>query len=358
MRSQRPVGLTNWVNLLQNPSLDFFNSTYLNFRKALSNTEEINRFYKIAGFTFCLKFAGTSMLDTLTRALSHLEIESVEKCDLTVCIWDSFSTDTSSITFPWSPNSSYALRGEVLGYDLERIYTVVDIHTKALHVFDLDLHLALYWIQDAKELPWWVRGSPLQQMFHWWLRTYNYQLTHAAVVGFAQGGVLLAGKGGAGKSTTALACMRAGMHYVSEDYCVLSDLPNIWGYSIYHSAKIEEKTLRWFPELEPHVENSNRKKEDKAFLFHHRFQPEKILMGCPIKALIALKVSEKNQSHLESISPIEAISSLAVSTMWQLTHTGPVVFNHLKRIAQNLPCYRLHLSKNLMEAPQLIGKIL
>jgi hypothetical protein len=235
---------------------------------------------------------------------------------------------------------------------------VLDIHTKVLHVIDKKQKLALYWINDTADLPWWIGGSPLQLILHWWMSSLGIQLTHAAAIGYPEGGVLLAGKSGSGKSTTSLACMKQGMKYISEDYCLLSDLPEICAFSVYNSAKITGKTLELFPELEKRVENLSRTPEDKAFLFHQKFQPEKILLGCPLKAVIALNIVDSEDSRLQPILSHDALAALSVSTMWQLTHTGPSVFNHLKRVTESLPCYRLHLGRDLTQSPELIGGLL
>lgn len=335
--------------------LDFFNSVQQRFLAALSQERQF--FYRLAQFTFCLRFAGDSLIDSLTPALEHLRIDPLEECDLTICIWDSASTHTDPIAFPW-PQNAHAVRGETLGYSDERIHTVAGDATKALHLFDKERRLALYWIQDAKQLPWWVAGSPLLQIFHWWMDLRGHQLTHAAAVGHPQGGVLLSGKSGSGKSTTALACMKAGMHYVSEDYCVIRNRPDIWAYSLFNSAKIQEKTLSWFPELSRQVENKERPREDKAFFFHHKFQPERVLHGFPLKALIALQVGKNKESRLEAVPPQEVIAPLIGSTLWQLTHTSPATVAYLKSVAEALPCYKLHLGHDLAEPPKLIEALL
>jgi len=148
------------------------------------------------------------------------------------------------------------------------------------------------------------------------------------------------------------------MQYLSEDYCILNHSPQIWAYSIYNSAKIEDKTLEWFPELMSYVDNTQRAMNDKAFFFHHKFQPEKILLSCPIKALITLKIENIEESWMEPIQSDAMLGPLSVSTMWQLTHTGPVVFKHLKKITEILPCYQLHLGRNLTQIPPLIKNLL
>jgi len=331
---------------------DFFHLAHENFLSSANGREEVRIFYKIAGFAISLVFAGRELVDSLTSALAHLKTEPSEHPDFTLCVWDSPHGE-----LPWSPYSVKS-RGEVDGYNTDQIYTVLDVHTKVLHLFDKRRHLALYWVKDRTQLPWWIGGSPLQLLFHWWLRDRGIQLTHAAAVGYSKGAVLLAGKSGSGKSTTSLSCMKAGMSYLSEDYCLLTDLPDIWVHTIYNSAKIEERTLQQFPELEKQIENPHRKKGDKGFLFHSKFQPEKILQAAPLKALLTLKIEARKESYLEPIFPDEAIGPLSISTMWQLTHTGPTVFNHLKRVAQSLPCYRLHLGSDLEDAPHWIEELL
>jgi hypothetical protein len=340
----------------ESPDLQFFDIAYRNFIQSSSKTGEIRLYYQLVGFTFCLCFAGKAMVNALTIALKHLEVNPAP-CDLTIYLWDSLSTGTPQLEFPW-PKEEQKPRGEVNGYSSDRVHIVVDVHTKALNVWDKTRSVALYWIKDHKDLPWWVCGSPLQLILHWWMRTKQYQLTHVAAVGYPKGGVLLSGKSGSGKSTLSLSCMKLGMQYVGEDYCFLSDLPQIWAHSIYNSSKIGEKTLQWFPEMAPHVINPNREKGDKAFLFHHEFQKEKIIKKCPVKALVCLQIKEGSNSLIEPIDAKDAVASLSITTLWQLTHTGPVVFNHLKRVAEALPCYRLYLGSNLSEAATLIRGLL
>jgi len=338
-------------------SLQFFDAAYQNFVASTLQTQEVKKFYKLAGFTLCLKFAGSALVDLLTPALQHAEVGDARECEGTICIWEGAATPAHPLAFPW-PRNSFAIHGDVIGYNSDRIHTVFDARLNILQVFDKERDLALYWIKDRRNTAWWVGTSPFFSILHWWMRTRGHQLTHAAVVGYSQGGVLLTGKSGAGKSTTSLSCMRFGMKYVSEDFCILSDLPDIRAYSLYNSVKISDETLRLFPELNKHIENSERPKEDKAYFFHQKFQPENILPSCPIKALIALQIEKAKDSWLESIQPIDASASLSGSTLWQLTHAGPSVFQHLKRVALSLPCYRLHLGSDLMQAPTLIERIL
>lgn len=343
--------------MTQADSLCFFDLAYRNFLAGLETTPQVKKYYYLAGFTVCLHFAGEVLVDFLTSALCHLEVEPSPHCGLTICIWDAISTNTPPFAILW-PQNSYTVHGNVVGYNSDRIHTVFDPNMNILQSFDHERNLALYWIKDRQKCPWWIGASPLLFIVHWWMKTRKLQVTHAGAVGYLEGGVLFAGKSGAGKSTTSLSCMKAGMKYVSEDYCILSDLPQIKAFSLYNSAKVTETTLGLFPELGKHIKNPERLKGDKACLFYYKFQPQSVLVSFPLKALITLKIFDSNDSRLELIDPKEAVASLSGTTLWQLANTGPSVFNHLKRVAEALPCYRLYLGRDLDQPPKLIEKLL
>lgn len=334
-------------------SVDFFDSALESFHQSEALAGSIQKFYRLAGFCFCLRFAGNAMVDLLTRALKHLEVEEGAP-DLTICLWDAVSTGGPPLRYRWKRNRC-AIRGEVLDYDSDRIHTLVDVHTQVLHLFDTERKIGLYWIYDWNQLPWWVGGSPLQHLLHWWMKSNGFQLTHAAVVGYPSSSVLLAGKSGSGKSTTALACLAKGIQFISEDYCLLS---NTHAYSVYNSAKLVDQTLSWFPHLKSHVSNLQRATGEKAFLYHYEFQPEKILLSAPLNAIVSLKMGSGRESRLAPVPLMEAMGALSVSTMWQLTHTGPSTFNHLKQVAQSLPCYRLELGSDLDQVAATVGRLL
>ncbi len=340
----------------RSPSLEFFNLAYENFLTAADQNQSIEKFYDLAGFSICLQFAGDSLQNFLTRSLDHLEIPKRKK-DLTICIWDGASTQGASMVFPW-PKGEVTVHGTVVGFNDERIQTVFDPHLGILQMLDQERSLALYWIEKKEKAPWWIGMSTFQFIFHWWMSRRHVQLTHAGAVGYSDGGVLFAGKSGSGKSTTSLSCVKRGMKYVSEDYCLISQGTNVQVHCVYNSVKITEKTLSLFPELEEFIENRDRLKGEKAYFFYSRFQPENILPSFPLKAVLALNIMDAQESSLEPIEPREALASLAGTTLWQLPHTGPSVFNHLKKVAESVPCYRLHLGRDLTHPPKLIERLL
>ncbi len=315
--------------------------------------------YSIAGQTILLKSLNKNMLDKLTAALAHAKLGASNNPHFTIHIWDSASLGVPNIKFNWhDEHSSYGLRGEVRLHNTDNVYTILDIHTGALMLLNKKTNQGYYWIDNANRLPWWVSGSPMQQLLSWWMRDRGLQLTHAGAVGYSSGGVILAGNSGAGKSTTALACMKYGMKFVSEDYCLLSVQDQLKAHCIYSSAKLEQNTLNFFPEMNEHIDNKNRTEHEKAFLYHHQIWPDRIAQGFPIKAILVLKRQNTTRSSIQPATKDDALKALAISTMWQLTHTGIPTFQLLKKATESVPCYFLHLGRDLQHIPEIIGHVL
>src|SRR2546429_207421 len=71
----------------------------------------------------------------------------------------------------------------------------------------------------------------------------------ASTVGDERGAVLLAGAGGAGKTTTTVACLLDGLQFVGDNYVLLSQEAAPTVHGIYHNVKLRPGTLELLPEL-------------------------------------------------------------------------------------------------------------
>src|SRR5262249_58368179 len=94
-----------------------------------------------------------------------------------------------------------------------------------LSALDVGTGLAVCWLDDARRVPYYQTGAPLKTILGWWFDRPDRQLLHAGAVGAGEAGVLLAGAGGAGKSTTALLCVDAGLRYAGDDYVLVATEP-------------------------------------------------------------------------------------------------------------------------------------
>jgi hypothetical protein len=325
-----------------------------------------DRYFNVAGRPVRLRFTSGILASLLTPALSHNEIPLANEPELTVLIWDDVSTGTelpvalraylNSLGEWWE---HLGPRGEVRQRSDDRIYAAFHLGPNILSMLDLQKGLGLYWVRDAQALPYYEVGSPLRTVLHWWADHGAYQFVHAGAVGTRDGGVLLAGRGGTGKSTTALACLQAGMLYASDDYCVVRADSEPRVHSVYGTAKLRgEVDLNRFPGLAPLVMNKTRLENDKALLFLHQHFPERVCRELPLKAILLPRVTDGKPARLRPARRAEALLALAPSTLFQLPGAGADALRRMAELVLAVPAYQLEVGSDLAAIPHVIQELL
>ncbi|MDF1655473.1 MAG: hypothetical protein P1U34_10205 [Coxiellaceae bacterium] len=343
----------------QNTAEGYFKYAHQKFLSAeLASGRSIIKYYKISGHAICLRFINIDLVQTLTKALSHLETSNNKKIDLTICIADNSAVKEALNVSNLNVGHETVTSGTIKAYSDEKIHSIYNHHQGTYSFIDYDNNIAIFWTQSPAALPWWVCGSPLQRIFHCWMLKQNLQLTHAGAVASKQGAVLLLGKGGSGKSTTVLSCLEAGLFYISEDYCLISTEQTPYAYSLYSSAKIEQNTLNMFPHLMPHIFNTNRTPDEKALFFQQEICPNKIISGSPIKAILTLRVTPAAKTQLKPCASFQILTDLAISTIFQLANSNSDTLKRYTQLLKKVPCYRLQLGGDKNDAAKLIKELL
>lgn len=315
----------------------------------------VEREYRIAGFSVRLRFAGGALAEPLTRALAHHEASSAPP-DLTILIADSFSTgidlaERLDLRAPSAGPAGWMHRSERL-----RVRFQPDFDS--LHALDAEQNLALFWTGDARRIRFWEKSAPLLIIFHWWMALRGRHLVHGAALGRDGGGVLLVGRGGAGKSTTALACLRSTLRYAGDDYHLVGLDPEPFALTLYNSAKIDAERLQDFEELRPFVANAEDLPDEKALVFLNECKPEKLSSGFPIRAVLMPRVTHRRETSIEPASPAAALAALAPSTLFQLRDRDEASFTAMANLMRRVPCYRLNLGTDLDGiAPAMLSHI-
>jgi hypothetical protein len=340
---------------LSSRSVEYFESVYQLFQSAQQVTGAVERSYSIGGYLVRLSFAGAALL-SLTKALEHLAVDDNSTPDLTICLWDSESTGQRMIARPWQEDDFLA-RGVIQGYNTERIYTAFQHGSGAVSVLDQESNLAVFWAPDAR-LPYWEHGSPLRTILHWWLLNQGLQLVHAAAVGNSSGGVLIGGKGGSGKSTTALSCIESNLSYVGDDYTLLGMDRGPVVHSLYNSAKLNSDHAQRFPALLLRVANPDRLADEKALLFVNEHYPSKVATRLPVRAILVPRITGLPETGLKRVSVAMTLAALAPSTIFQLPRAGGEAFKFLAAFARKLPCFSLELGTDLSTIPPVIEGLL
>jgi hypothetical protein len=344
--ARRPVSLDDFFRTVR--------ESFLRAEEAVGGS--LVRSFRIGGHDVALRFAGASLEPVLTPALRHLAVQTTSSPALTICLFDSVSTGSEPPVPPWS-STDYIARGDIQGGSDGRFVAGYNLGTGVLSLLDTERNLAVYWVRSALSIPYWETGAPLRTLLHWWMRQHGRQLVHAAAVGTEAGAVLLAGKGGSGKSTSALACLAAGMRYLGDDYVLLSDRPPEV-HSLYNSAKLDPAQMRQFPQLLPAVANAARLATEKALAFVHETFPNHLVRRLPVRAILVPRITGKAETQIVAASPASALRALAPSTIFQLAGAGEEEFRALSAFVRHAPCFTLELGTDLSQIADVIGGVL
>lgn len=336
---------------------EFFGEAYETFQRAEQAAGPVERCYAIGGYVVRLRFAGPALVPLVTPALAHLAVEPVEAPALTICLWDRASTNTVMPAPPWGPDDVLA-RGKIRGFNNQRFQTAYRLGLSLFSMLDHERNLGLYWTDDARQFIYHERSFPMRTLFNWWMLRHGRQLTHAAAVGTPAGGVLITGKSGVGKSTTALACLRSELFYVGDDHVLVGHAPGPFAFSLYNSAKLNAHHVEKFPHLLPAISNPDELDTQKALLFLHDHYPEKMIAGVPVQAILIPRVTGQCETRLQRISPATSLTALGPSTLFLMPGSDREIFQNLVSFVRQVPNYRLELGTELAQIPDVIAQLL
>ncbi|GHU10534.1 hypothetical protein FACS189449_00170 [Alphaproteobacteria bacterium] len=199
----------------------------------------------------------------------------------------------------------------------------------------------------------------------------NTAVFHAAAIGIRGNGVLLCGRGGAGKSTLAVSALVDGFDFVSEDYCVFNKSDGLRAYPVYSTSSLSPEAIAQMNDLKYEFLNdnwNNTKYVVELAAYHDRF-----VKMLPIKAVFFPKICEEKKPSIEKISRGKVVAQTVHSTLLQLykgsfkyadyamwykngleyvRHLTYSVNNqesvkHLMSFFDGLDCYQINLCSNL-----------
>ncbi len=340
----------------QDKSVQFFDKVYNAYQKATAKMGgNIDYFYQIGGFNICLSFAGDKLINYVNPALEHLKIKSGEKTDLKICIFDSESTEINIEDWDWK-NEDYRERGEIYLLNNNRIHCSNHWGAGGLNLLDKQRNLGIYWVQKSNIIPYWEITTPLRVILHNWMLTKGLQYVHSAAIGTKEGGVLLVGKGGYGKSTSALSCLDSELYYLADDYCLINQ--ELMIYSLYNTGKKNADDINRLPFLSKYINNINKLEEEKAVYFLQKHFPEKMLSKCPLKAVLIPRITGEIETTITATTAIKALIALAPSTIFQLAGSGKESFEMISEVMKKSKCYYFNVGTDIKQIPEVILKLI
>ena len=320
----------------------FFDEVLQRSLMAEARAGVVEYFFEVAETVVRIAFAGDNLARLLVPALSHLEIAPSPSPDVTFHVWDSQSTGVSMVEAPCSP-AAITDRGEIWGMDSARIRSAFHYVEYSVNLMNTDTKTGIYWVRTADALPYWTKAAPLRTLFHWWMEGNRCQLLHAAAIGHDGSGILITGRGGVGKSTTALTCLAAGMQYVSDDYLIVRREPSPYAFSLYCTAKINADQVKLFPQFRAMGANTASLGDEKAVLYLYPECGRSIARSMSLKAALTPRIASQIRTEVVPTSKLALQRAAAFTTMSQLPHASRRTYEYIERLIGELPSLELVL---------------
>ena len=317
----------------------------------------IERSYSLADNTIRLGFASESLADILTPALDHLPAAAAAP-GLEVSCWEGDATGIPLPPLPWPPSSPLPPGARYRPTSNPDFQILTTPEGDAVMIQRTNPEQAFFWVRRATDLPRYHYGSPLLAIFAAWTHRRRLILAHAACVGTDRAAGLLVGKGGSGKSTTSLLCARAGLRYLSDDYCVIQPGAPPTVCSLYNTGKLVRDKLPEFPDLAGFAHAPGTDAYDKPVIAMHRVPGVVVETRLPLRAILVPVITGRPATLLERTSDAKALRALAPSTIFQLHNTDPVFFRAMAEIVRRTPCFRLELGTDYSSIPRVIRALL
>lgn len=319
----------------------FFDAALEASLTAEARSGAIVRDLSMLGRRIRLIFAGDALEPLLFPALAHKQLPVAGDADLTLHIWDSASTGTA---MPEAPVARHCFsdRGDIWTFHSKRIRSAFHWSEYSLSLLDTETGEGLFWLRSTEGLPYWTRAAPLRTLFHFWAERHGAQLVHAAAVGTAEGGLLITGRGGVGKSTTSLACLEAGLDFVGDDYVVLTRGETVAAHNLYRTAKIELADIGRFERFGPQPigeAHPDAPTKAVAYLAH-------IAETLPLRMVATPRFGDGRDSFFEPVDAAQLLGAASYTTMAQLPHAGQHTADFLGHALGRLPRRRLVLGRD------------
>jgi hypothetical protein len=177
-------------------------------------------------------------------------------------------------------------------------------------------------------------------------------------VGLPDGGVLLVGKGGSGKSTSALVSLDSELRYAGDDYAMVSLSPQPMVHSLYSSGKVHADNLSRLPHLVPALSNAAVLDTEKGVVFVQEHFPGRLIEGFPLRAIVLPTISGGPVTRTVPASRAAALAALAPSTVFQLHNSGAEALRYSAQLVREVPAYVLELGANVSDVPPVLLALL
>jgi len=238
-------------------------------------------------------------------------------------------------------------------------HTMVELYPGFAIAADLAVpHVTAIWGGGGR-LPPSHLSHPFAHAFGWLGAQRQTYVTHGAAIGRDGRGLLLAGCGGQGKSTTALVCAGAGWEFAGDDLMMLEccDDGDWAAHSLYASGRLHPAQAARFPSLAPNWDSVLSPEENKLTLFPPAGAVS-LARRLTIEAIVLPMVGPQGEAEIGPLSRPAALRSLMGDSVRIYPFLTRERAQFYAAAVEQLPCYTLRVGPDIAAIPGAVGRIL
>ena len=294
--------------------------------------------YRIAGYPVLVRVAGTQAAADVDKALCHLRATEEEAPELTIEIW----SDDEVGPLGWAPWPEDAdTNGTITISKNDRF--ILTQRPSSVMLLDRCESRIVGCLRGRDRIFQDERARPFHRLLSIWLNDRDIQFIHSGLVARGSEGLLLAGKSGSGKTSASIACYLGGLTFLSDDYVALQALDErtFVGHSLYATCLIDR--IERFPSLVPFAHTPNYDFETKHSIYLTDHPGGSFASDIRLAAIILPNVVNKPHTTYRPAKPMEAMLSLAPSSIWILPGAAGLSLEKLSGLVTTVPSFWIEL---------------
>ena len=304
--------------------------------EALSDGGKTSFRIRTAGRVIEVRTTDSALADTLFRYIAVPEAEADAVPDAVFHYW---RDDCARFAPPEAPEKEGVWR-----LRLEQGFVMLTMPCGELAAVDYGKELYYYCVDHEAGAEPVLYGHPMPEMFGLWAGNNAMLMLHSACVGVDGKGVLLAARGGGGKSTLAVSCLTGGFDFAGDDYILVSREGPLKAMPLYRTVALNpdmrEKLDPDMPVLRIDEDRGGKLLLD-ASAYHFREE-------LPVRAVVHPVIAGLEEPEIVPVKPGPVMVKLIHSTAQQLgVFRDPEPYRIMSRRLAGLPVYEIRLSPDL-----------
>jgi hypothetical protein len=332
---------------------DYFKEVFLKFEKVeLPFVDHLS----LAGYTLKLEGSSRELQKIFLPSLAHLKIDENQfgKTDLTIWYADAKGMDS---LIPEPPFDDFNGVGFSESASEDGFYIYYQPAFRQVFLYSEEKKLGIYWALNRSTIPWWEPTFSFRIILHWWTKDKPLQLMHAGAAAVDQnGGWLIAGPSGSGKSSTCLTLLEQELLYLGDDYVLVKTDSEPAVFTVYQTAKLEPDNFQSrFSEFANYIQNPDSYLQEKAIFNIYEPFPNSFTAAVPLKGVLLPRVTGKPDSEIVPVSSGKALLGIAPTTLRHLPHFREESYQKMKNLIHQVPVLEWRLGT---DKPDLLRSFL